>query len=373
MPADVRALEGPEELAERVAADPDSPVTLTVRDFIGLWGMVSRSRKAIETIRAGLAEFGLSTMPPFTEVSIDSEITVLPIGEAPEPHRYAKGDATADLDLEPVEPDDLGPESVETPQESDQEAAATASMPLMLTVGRIPSARRPVTTIKLSDQISRAIDLMAANDFDQLPVMGADDHVCGTISWREIAATARPTKALVAEATIQLVRSVRTNDSLVDCLDVVADHGCVVVLAPNGKLSGIITRHDLAHRFAAEVRPYAMLEEVERRLRRAIAVALRRIKDETGAYALPGDEARIQKLTTKGMNFSDYIDLLKRPEVWTATGWMFSRDSFTDRLDRVRQIRNTTMHFHDTDDDRDGAFAEISTVLSMLKTVDPQL
>jgi restriction system protein len=372
VPEGVRLLQGPQQLAEQVAADPGTSVVLTVRHFIALWGMVSRSRRAVETIRTSLAEFGLSTVPPFTEVSIDKDIAVIPIGEDPTPDRYARGEATADLDMETIEPEDAGPESVEAPEEVGEDADAPSAIPMMLTVGRLPSARCEVATVHLFDPVSRAVELMLANDYDQLPVVGQDGHVCGTISWREIGAALRPGTALVEEAATQLVRSVRTSDPLADCLVIVADHGYAVVLAPNGTLSGIVTRYDLAHRFEAEFRPYALLEEVERRLRRAIAAALRRIKEANGAHGLPGDESRIQKLATRGMNFVEYIDLLRRSEVWTASGWIFDQTNFCGRLDRVRQFRNRTMHFHETDDDRDSALKEITTVLAMLKAVDPQ-
>lgn len=377
--AQMRLVEGPEQLAAKIATDPTEPVRLTVRDFLALWNMVSRTRKAVATIRSSLAEFGLSTVPPFTEVSLDHEISVVPIGEAPESDRYAKGEATAELDLEAVEADDLGPEAVEAPvdedvdDDDDEDQAGPTTPPLMSTVGRLASARTRVVTVSVTDPIVVAVERMIAGNFDQLPVLDTNGHVCGMISWREIGATTRPATALVGEAAILLVRSVRTNDALVDCLATVAEHGSVVVLTPDGRLSGIVTRYDLAHRFEAEVRPYALLEEVERRLRRSIIAALRQIKTSTGSYALPGDEARIKKLATKGLNFIEYIELLKREDVWNATGWMFSKESFTDRLNTVRGIRNGTMHFHDTEDDRKLALDEISTVLAMLKVVDPRL
>ncbi|MFE7809129.1 hypothetical protein ACFU51_31565 [Streptomyces sp. NPDC057430] len=72
------------------------------------------------------------------------------------------------------------------------------------------------------------------------------------------------------------------------------------------------------------------------------------------------------------MNFSDYIALLKRDDVWQATGWQFPQQSFVDRMDRVRKIRNETMHFHTSDDDRISAVKEIQVALQMLKTVQPQ-
>ncbi|MET8854433.1 CBS domain-containing protein [Amycolatopsis sp. NPDC004625] len=374
---------GAEELAELVEqTPPGQTVQLTVREFIGVWDVVSRSKSAIAQIRHDLAEFGLSTVPPFTEVGIDDKVAVVPIGTAPERDRRARGEETAALELEAAGPEELAPEFAEEPgdlrrfelavagAEADDSPADPAAM--MITVGRLPSARRKVITVNLTDSITHAVGLMAQHDFDQLPVLSTEGHPCGTISWREIGATCRSPKALVRDAAVQRVRSIRTDEPLVDCLGDVAAHGCVLVLKPDGSLSGIVTGFDLAHRFELELRPYALLQEVERRLRRALTDALRKIKETSGKYGLSGDEARIMKLTTKGLNFVDYIGLLKRDDVWSATGWMLHRDTFLQRLDDVRLIRNKTMHFHDTDDDRDAATREIQTVLAVLKTVDPQ-
>ncbi|KOU04673.1 hypothetical protein ADK88_21435 [Streptomyces sp. NRRL F-2295] len=159
---------------------------------------------------------------------------------------------------------------------------------------------------------------------------------------------------------------------MVDCLADVADHGCVFVLNPDGSLSGIVTGHDLAHRFDQELRPYAPIQELELRLRRALKKALMQVKEIHGEYGLPGDPAKIVKLAEQGMNFADYITLLKRDDVWRATGWQFPQQSFAERMDRVRKIRNETMHFHTSDDDRISAVKEIQVALQMLKTVQPQ-
>jgi len=46
------------------------------------------------------------------------------------------------------------------------------------------------------------------------------------------------------------------------------------------------------------------------------------------------------------LNFVDCIDLLCRSQVWTMAGWIFDLAGSCKRVDRVRQFRNQTMHFH---------------------------
>jgi hypothetical protein len=50
---------------------------------------------------------------------------------------------------------------------------------------------------------------------------------------------------------------------------------------------------------------------------------------------------KIQKLATKGLDIVDYLKLLNRADVWAATGWQLPQQAFTERLDEVRQIRNS--------------------------------
>uniref|UniRef100_A0AAU2VP56 CBS domain-containing protein n=1 Tax=Streptomyces sp. NBC_00008 TaxID=2903610 RepID=A0AAU2VP56_9ACTN len=393
-PADLRLLERPAELADKVAeASLGRPVELAVRDLLSIWDFVSRSGRATATIRRDLDELGLAVVPPITEVpSIDHIVRVVPIGLAPEAERQSLGEETANLELESEEGDDSAedllvdeePGSSDTGDlrltavgagegetgDDDEEPARPA--PVLVTVGRLPSARRELKTVRLTDPLSRAVELLSENAYDQLPVLDEDGHLSGSITWREIGATNRPATALVRDAAVLKVRSIRTNEPMVDCLADVADYGCVFVVNPDGSLSGIVTGHDLAHRYEQELRPYALIQELELRLRRALRKALMQVKETHGGYGCSGDSKRIVKLANEGMNFSEYIKLLKRNDIWQATGWQFPQQSFAERMDRVRKIRNETMHFHTSDDDRVRAVEEIQVALQMLKTVQPQ-
>ncbi|MFJ4696562.1 CBS domain-containing protein [Streptomyces sp. NPDC088768] len=393
-PADLRLLERPAELADMVAKAPAGrPVELAVRDLLSIWDFVSRSDKAITTIRRDLDELGLAVVPPITEVpSIDHIVRVVPIGLAPEAERQSLGEETANLELELEEGDDSAADLLVDDGSGSSDVSALTLIvpgagegvsgdddeepvrpaPVMVTVGRLPSARSMPKTVKLTDPLSRAVELLSENAYDQLPVLDDDGHLRGSITWREIGATNRPATALVGDAAVLKVRSIRTDEPMVDCLADVADHGCVFVINPDGSLSGIVTGHDLAHRFEQELRPYALIQELELRLRRALRRALIQVKESQGEYGLSGDDKRIGKLANQGMNFSDYITLLKRDDVWQATGWQFPQQSFAERMDRVRKIRNETMHFHTSDDDRISAVKEIQVALQMLKTVQPQ-
>lgn len=63
-----------EEVRRRAS---DEPLTLSIRDFLAIWGIQRRYPAAVEQIKNDLDERGLVTVPPFTDGSIDSKIAVL--------------------------------------------------------------------------------------------------------------------------------------------------------------------------------------------------------------------------------------------------------------------------------------------------------
>lgn len=382
---DLRLLAGPEELAEKVASAPDDrPVELSVRDFLSIWGEISRPARVVQRIRTDLDAFGLSTVPPFTEVPIEYAIRVIAVGQTPEADRHERGQETADLELESDDDTELPSadtvmrfETVTgsgTEDSGEDESGEIVIRSQRVTVGRLVPARRVPRSVKLDDPLALAVEIMAERGFDYLAVLDDNEDLRGSIGWREIGATNRKPDALVRDAAVRKVPSVRTDDPLVECVPLVAEHGLVFVLNPSGSLSGMVTAYDLAHRLEEELSPYILVEEVERRLRRSLLAALLRIKAETGEYGLEGDPKRIRKIREADADFQDYVKMLKRDDVWAALGWQFRQMKFADRIDKVRLIRNDLLHFHElTDDDRQAKVEEIEVALKMLKQVDPRV
>jgi len=202
VPQDLRLLNGVEALADRVAAaSAEKPVAMTVRAFLDIWGAVSRSGSAVRKILGDLADFGLSTVPPFTENPVEAEVRILPVGQAPEPDRHAKGQETALPELEAVEPQEAGPQALEAPalgieldveSEVAEDSENEVVMPLGITVGRLPSARRSPRSVLPTDPLTAAVDLMTEYSYDQLAVIHADGRLFGAVAWREIGPSSAP-------------------------------------------------------------------------------------------------------------------------------------------------------------------------------------
>lgn len=165
---------------------------LAVRDLLSIWDFMSRSDKAITTIRRDPDNLRLAVVPSVTEVpSINHTVLVVSIGLGPEAERQSSGEETAnlELELEPEEGDDSAADLLveEEPDTSgigddsltavgagegesvddDEESARPA--PVVVTVGRLPSARSELKAVRLTDSLSRAVELLSENGYDQLP------------------------------------------------------------------------------------------------------------------------------------------------------------------------------------------------------------
>jgi hypothetical protein len=46
------------------------------------------------------------------------------------------------------------------------------------------------------------------------------------------------------------------------------------------------------------------------------------------------------------LTMGDYQQVLSNPEMWTKLGWPLDRQTFIERLDEIRKIRNGVMHFN---------------------------
>ena len=375
---DLRLLRGPAELADKVANAPeDRPVELAVRDFLSIWDAFKRPASVTTEIRRDLDEFGLSTVPPFTEIPIDYVIRVIPVGQAPEAGRHERGEETATLELESDDSGELPPHEApalhyETAQPAPGEDAESPVTVQRVTVGRLKSARKKPVSVKPDEPLANAVGIMTDNSFDHLAVVDDEGNLWGSISWRELGARNHAANALVRDAAVQKVQVVRTDDLLIDCVQVVADHGFVFVLNPDHSLSGMVTTYDLAHQLREELNPYAFTEEVELRLRRTLHKALLQIKEKTTQYGRPGDERMIQRLHDGKTDFHHYVELLRRADVWESLGWKSSQESFANRIDDIRQIRNDFMHFHALPQGMRAAMVEeIEKALNALRTVDP--
>jgi restriction system protein len=238
--------------------------------------------------------------------------------------------------------------------------------PVSLRIGDLESANSPVMGVDSDQSLAAAITLMLANDYSQLAIRDSAGAV-RAVSWESIA------KASVAYPNVTLAHATvgaRIVDHDADLLAQVSEiykFGYVLVRGPDRvSITGIVTTADLTLQFAAMARPIALIEEVERRLRRRADEVFTLEELRAGANS----PNRIKSAADLTLGAYDNR-LLVSEESFRRLGWKLDHKLFLSALTSVRRIRNELMHFS-TDPLTVEQIQSIEGLVNMLRTVDPR-
>jgi restriction system protein len=347
-----------EEVRRRAA---DEPLTLSVRDFLAVWGVQRRYPAAVEQIKNDLDERGLTTVPPFTDGSIDSKVAILAGGAEPdEAGTSAMTRLTGSTGLTSTVQSALHAVSGLPDPESQPQTVAYR-------VSNLESANRMPECVRVGDSIKTAMTLMVLRGYSQLPVLDTDGRLRGVVSWESVgrAHLADPQATLEA-ATVRGLEADRSDD-LLDWIGTIQQYGYVLVRDHDHKVCGLVTASDLTVQFGTRVRPFVLVEEIEQRLRRVVdrCIPLDRIR-----AVVPGRRAsRIN--SAANLTFGAYGHLLKDPDNWACLGWAIDQEHFLAALGECRQFRNSLMHFS-PDPVTDDQLLPAQGLLELLRSMDPQ-
>ncbi|GAV40238.1 CBS domain-containing protein [Streptomyces acidiscabies] len=336
-----------EEVRGRAA---DRPVTLSIRDFLAVWGAQRRYPAVTERIENDLEARGLVTVPPFTEGTLDSRIAVLAGGAEP-----GESGTSVFLNTGAVVGGPLPHSEAETP--------AVAYL-----VSNLDSANRPPESVQVGDSLETAMTLMVLRGYSQLPVLDASGRLSGVVSWESIG------KARMAELSAGLkAATVRgqeadLSDDLLTWVETIQQSGYVVVRDHDHKVCGLITAADLTVQFGTRVRPFVLVEEIEQRLRRVIdrCIPLDRIREIVPPRRAP------QVQSAADLTFGHYGRLLRDPMNWAAVAWAIDQQHFLAALEVCRNFRNDLMHFS-PDPITDDQLLPVQGLLALLRSMDPQV
>ena len=339
-----------EEFLEQAANDQDhEPPRLTIREFMAMWKAARRTDGAVARIEADLAEHGLTTVPPFTEGWIDNTIKVVRVAGGPEP--AAAGEQPA--------------AEADTETETD-EMVASDLPPVSFRVGDLRSATGGVASVRVTDSVHAAVTMMLGDNYSQLAVLDGSDMVIGAVSWESIGkarlAVAEPT---LAEVTT-VARVVEYHEDLLSQIAQIYSVGYVFVRGSDHKtLTGIVTAADLTLQFGTISRPFVLIEEVERRLRR-------RVDEQVPLDSIKAAGRNPNKVESAAdLTLGNYERLLAKDDNFSRLGWPLDETLFIARLSAVRKTRNELMHFS-PDPLADAQLAEIEGFLNILRHVDPR-
>jgi len=317
-------------------------VKIKIRELLQYWDAKRRGYWIVDQIERDLERANLTTTPPFTEGWIDSVITLTPLKHG----QLTVAGAASPYFVEVTD----------------------ASLPdVSLHVGSLPAANCRVVGVSPQDSLEKAQSLMMRYDFSQLAVMSGSRDLRGAVTWESIAqARIRNPQAALKEA-IELAEVVRAGDDLLEKIPRVVDAGFVFVQGPDRQITGIVTTADLSNQFSTLAKPFFILGEIERRLRRIIDGAF--TLEELGKCVDPSDASR-QVRSAADLTIGECVRLLEHPEAWHRTGWALDRKEFIEALKAVRDTRNEVMHFSPDplDDDQ---ITELHNFLKWLRKLDP--
>jgi restriction system protein len=347
-----------EEVRRRSA---EAPLTLSIRDFLAIWGVQRRYPAAVEQIKNDLDARGLVTVPPFAEGTIDSQIAVLAGGAEPD-EAGASAVTRLTATTNPSAAVQTAVHAAGHLQDEESQAQTVAYR-----VSNLDSANRIPESVRVGDSLRTAITIMVLRGYSQLPVLDADGRLRGVVSWESIgrAHMADPQAHLEA-ATVRGQEADRSDD-LLDWIGTIQQSGYVFVRDHDHRICGLVTASDLAVQFGTRVRPFLLVEEIEQRLRRVVD---RCIPLDCIRAVVPRNRAsRVN--SAANLTFGAYGHLLQVPQNWAALGWAIDQQHFLTALEECRQFRNSLMHFS-PDPVTDDQLSPAQGMLELLRSLDPQ-
>jgi restriction system protein len=344
------SISSPQRLEETVEAaiNEGQTVSMTVRELLGIWGHSRRWASVVEEIRSELEQRGLSTKPSFVDGNINSRIDIVPVGTEP-----ASG--------VPV------PTKSELPDEP-----AAQDRPVALLVKQLPSATADLVFVGPGDPLSVATTLMAMNNYSQLPVVNGEGQLTGAVSWESVgmAHLAAPEPSL-ERATIQ-PRDVDGDDDLLEWIPEIFRRGFVFVRDKDRRLCGIVTSADLTIQLGSQVRPFVLIGEIERRLRRILdrllvagTVSIEQVRGQLRSHR----QKQVQD--PHDLTLGEYPYVFEHNHIWSALGWSLAREQFCARLRKAAEFRNNLAHLNpDVDPESENELLPLQGLLSTLRSLD---
>lgn len=327
-------------ISKAVSSATSDPLRVTIRQLISLWGVSRRTDSSLAVIEQELADAGLRAVPRIAEGWLDNLVVLAAIDE---------GDTEAAL------------------SDNFMEQLSGDAPPASLTISTLRSATSKVVSVRDDDSLVKAITLMIQHDYSQLPVVNAQGDITGVVSWESIGKARLSTQDPDLQTATVPARTVPVNADLLGVVAEVATRDYVFVHDLGGHAPiGVVTVADLAAQFHVMARPFALVEEVERRLRRStderVPVALMKA-------AVGGKGTHVA--SAANLTMGSYKHLYKSIETFALLDWPLDHGTFFELLSEVHRIRNSLMHFS-TDPLSEAELTKASAFVQMLRLADPR-
>lgn len=304
--------------------------------ILAAFGYVRRRQTFVDQFNAALEKHGLYAQPPVTtEMSLDGYTNFfLKSAKGARPPKAAAEPPPAEV-AEEAKAELAVPPPVDTANPAD----------LSLTIRNLECAERMPLWVKPSTTIAEAITQMQLKDYSQLVIATGERSVKGIVSYHSIASAqllSQPTR--VDECVDASVPTVALSTPLLDVIAHFQRHDCVLVIADDKRLCGIVTPADIAVEFGNMAGPFLVIGEIEEHLRWLLergAVDLTAIPiAQPPAKGKP--PAKVSDLT-----MGEIERIFQNPDHWAKVGLKFDRATFCGELGDIRNFRNALMHFRE--------------------------
>jgi CBS domain-containing protein len=311
---------------------------VTTRTLLAWFGAQRRGYRVVHQIRRALRELGLATEPDFRFSWLDGAIHFL--AEEPEVDLEAEGQITEQPAAAPAAEE---PALAQQAPEAMPHLVGGAVADPTHRIGQLDAANRGVVFVAPNDSIERAITLLLANNYSQLPVMTSSREVKGMVTWESIGR-----RLLLAGSCARVYdcmgrhHEIGADDSLFAAIPEIVEYQYVLVRAADKQITGIVTAADLSVQFRQLAEPFLLLGEIENQIRRLIEH--RFTEEELAAGKDPGDTERTIA-SVADLSLGECVRLLENEERWQKLGLRIDRGEFVKEAHRIRTIRNDVMHF----------------------------
>ena len=203
-------------------------------------------------------------------------------------------------------------------------------------------ADRPLVSVQSQHTLGQARSLMRINGYSQLAILNGKT-LRGAITWESMTQalfSGRNASSMVTEARVH-AQARPADEHLLEVIGEIAVTGFVIVMGQTGP-AGIVTYADIADSFVNLATPFALIGDLDRRLRRVLDEAL---EWNFLQARLARDDARTPANVDE-LGFAHYVTAFASTEVWDQLGWWMDRATFVARLDELRAVRNKVTHFN---------------------------
>jgi predicted transcriptional regulator len=309
---------------------------MTVRELLALFGQAKRGREVARFIKYKLRYFDLETVPAFDRTHIDSKIVIQAREEKKESGNRESGAKTSGSSKTPI--------PVEIAKEIEAEEDSTPH----ITVGLVMPPDRPMHTVRPSDPLSKVVTLLMMEHVSHVAVLQSVRKAEGLVTWKSVGTALHSGRNIktALDCMEQNPRVITLHTPLLKAIEEVLQYGAVLVEGEDKSIKGIFTADDVAKQFIASAQPFLILEDIENRLRKLIR-KLKLNAIELRDFVDPADEKRrLEARQVEDLTFGEYARIVQSETLWPRFRIQLERSSFYQRLNQIREIRNSVMHFH---------------------------